>query len=67
MDNNTPRRFKFFDQFTPAQLAASAQASADGLKVLLARAERTGKPVNGFTADTLRAKIATYERMAQHG
>ena len=62
---DTKRRFAFFDQFTPAQLAASAQSSADGLKVLLARAERTGKPANGFTAETLREKIANYERMAR--
>ena len=34
------------------------------LRALLARAERTGKPANGYTTETLREKIATFERMS---
>lgn len=39
-------------------------ANAVGLRAMLARAERTGQPVNGFSADTLRDRVATYERLS---
>jgi hypothetical protein len=39
-------------------------ANATTLETMLAKAERTGKPVNGFTVDALRERAATYRRLA---
>lgn len=64
METTTPRKFKFFDQFTPEQLAAQSQRCADGLRRMLAKVEKTGKPLNGYTAEVLREKIAMFERQA---
>lgn len=55
----------FFAQFTPDQLRAGFARNADGLRTLLAKAERTGKKANGFTADYLRAKVAEYEALSR--
>jgi hypothetical protein len=54
----------FFDQFTPEQMRAQYAKNANGLRFLLAKAERTGKKVNGYTADQLRAHIEKFERLA---
>lgn len=54
----------FFSQFTPDQLRAGFARNAIGLGTLLAKAERTGKKANGFTADYLRAKVAEYEALS---
>lgn len=53
-----------FQQQTPDQMRAGYASNAAGLRSLLTRAERTGKPANGYTADDLRAKIALFERLS---
>ena len=55
----------FFAQFTPDQLRVGFARNAIGLHALLAKAERTGRKVNGFTADYLRAKVAQYEALSR--
>jgi hypothetical protein len=55
---------RFFAQFTPDQLRAGYARNAIGLRTMLVKAERTGKKVNGFTADYLRSKVAEYETMS---
>jgi hypothetical protein len=55
---------KFFDQFTPDQLRAGYARNVVGLRGLLAKAERTGRKANGFTADTLRLKVAEFEALS---
>ena len=54
----------FFAQFTPDQLRAGYARNAIGLRGLLAKAERTGRKANGFTADYLRAKVAEYTALS---
>lgn len=54
----------FFSQFTPDQLRTQYAKNAAGLRFMLARAERTGRKVNGFTASQLRDRVATFERLA---
>jgi hypothetical protein len=56
---------RFFAQFTPDQLRAGFARNADGLRRMLAKAERTGKKVNGFTADYLRDRVAEYTRLSR--
>jgi hypothetical protein len=56
---------RFFAQFTPDQLRAGFARNAKGLAGLLAKAERTGRKVNGFTADYLREKVAEYEALSR--
>jgi hypothetical protein len=56
---------RFFAQFTPDQLRAGFARNAAGLATMLAKAERTGRKVNGFTADYLRAKVAEYEALSR--
>jgi hypothetical protein len=58
--NNTA----FFGQFTPDQLRAGYARNAAGLRGLLIKAERTGRKVNGFTAEYLRSKVAQYEALS---
>lgn len=55
---------RFFAQFTPDQLRAGFARNAAGLRTLLVKAERTGRKVNGFTAEYLRAKVAEYEALS---
>lgn len=55
---------RFFAQFTPDQLRAGYARNAVGLRTLLAKAERTGRKVNGFTADYLHAKVTEYEALS---
>jgi hypothetical protein len=55
---------RFFAQFTPDQLRAGYSRNAVGLRSLLTKAERTGRKVNGFTADYLRCKVAEYEALS---
>lgn len=55
---------RFFSQFTPDQLRAGYARNAVSLQSLLVKAVRTGRKVNGFTADYLRAKIAEYEALS---
>lgn len=45
-------------------IRAQYAANAAGLRALLARAERTGRPVNGYTASQLRAALARYEALS---
>lgn len=54
----------FFAQFTPDQLRAGFARNAIGLHTLLVKAEHTGRKVNGFTADYLRAKVTEYEALS---
>ncbi len=54
----------FFSSFSPEQLRAGYARNAIGLRLLLARAERTGRKVNGFTADALRERVAEYKRLS---
>jgi hypothetical protein len=61
----TDAKAGFFAQFTPDQLRQGYARNADGLRFLLAKAERTGKKANGFTADYLRAKVAEYEALSR--
>lgn len=49
-------------RFTTDQLRAGYARNADGLRQMLATAERTGHKVNGFTADELRQKASDYVR-----
>lgn len=56
---------RFFAQFTPDQLRAGFARNAKGLATMLAKAERTGRKVNGFTAEYLRAKVAEYEALSR--
>lgn len=53
-----------FQQQTPDQMRAGYASNAAGLRSLLARAEHTGKPANGYTADDLRTKVALFERLS---
>lgn len=54
----------WFDQFSPEQLRRQYAKNVVGLKAMLARAERTGRKVNGFTADQLRDRVREFERRA---
>jgi hypothetical protein len=56
---------KFFGQFTPDQLRAGYARNAVSLGSLLAKAERTGRKANGFTADQLRERVAFFETMSR--
>lgn len=56
---------KFFSQFTPDQLRAGYARNASGLQTMLSKAESTGKKVNGYTADTLRAVSAKYASLSK--
>ncbi len=55
---------RFFDQFTPEQLRAQYARNLIGLRRLLAKAEATGRKVNGYTVDQLRDLVARFERLA---
>jgi len=55
----------FFDQFTPEQMQRQYAKNAEGLRRLLARAESTGKKVNGFTAAQLRDRVEVFEAKAR--
>lgn len=55
----------FFSQFTADQLRAGYARNAAGLRTMLAKAQRTGRKVNGFDADYLRRKVAEYERLSR--
>lgn len=55
---------RFFDQFTPEQLRAQYARNLEGLRRLLARAEASGRKVNGQTAEQWRAHVARFERLA---
>jgi hypothetical protein len=55
---------RFFAQFTPDQLRAGYARNANGLRGMLAKAERTGRKVNGFTAEYLRDRVAEYLRLS---
>lgn len=61
MTDRTP----FFAKFTPDQLRAGYARNVLSLQTLLAKAERTGRKVNGFTADYLRAKVAEYTALSR--
>jgi hypothetical protein len=54
----------FFAQFTPDQLRAGYARNAKGLRAMLAKAERTGRKVNGYTAEYLRAKVTEYDALS---
>jgi hypothetical protein len=54
----------FFTQFTPDQLRAGYARNAEGLRGMLARSERTGRKVNGFTAEYLRDRVVEYVRLS---
>lgn len=54
----------FFAQFTPDQLRAGYARNVLGLRALLARAERRGGTVNGFTAEQLRERVALFARLS---
>lgn len=54
----------FFARFTPDQIRAQYARNANGLRTMLAKAERTGKRVNGYAAADLRASVADYEAMS---
>lgn len=54
----------FFSQFTPDQLRAGYARNTESLRGLLQKAERTGRKVNGFTADYLRSKVAEYDALS---
>ena len=41
------------------------QRNAAGLRSMLSRAEATGRKVNGYTVEQLRAHVAEYERIAK--
>ncbi len=43
---------------TPEQVRAQFARNAEGLAKMLARAESTGRKVNGYTADQLRQMVA---------
>lgn len=55
---------RFFAKFTPEQLRAGYARNAISLGALLAKAERTGRKANGFTANYLRAKVAEYKALS---
>ena len=55
----------FVAQFTPDQIRAGYARNAISLGVMLAKAERTGRKVNGFTAVYLRDRVAEYERLSR--
>lgn len=55
---------RFFSQFTPDQLRAGYARNAASLSVMLAKAEKTSRKVNGFTADYLRAKVNEYTALS---
>ena len=54
----------FFSQFTPEQLRTQYRRNLVGLSVLLTKAERTGRKVNGFTVDQLRAMVAQFTELS---
>ena len=45
-------------------IRAQYAKNAAGLRKMLAKAEATGRKVNGFTAEVLRDRVATYERLS---
>ena len=55
----------FFNQFTPEQIRAQYARCIPGLMAMLAKAERTGKKVNGYTADQLKMHISDFRRKAR--
>ena len=50
--------------FTGNQLRAGYTRNLAQLRVMLEKAERTGKKVNGFTADQLRERVAEFQRLS---
>ena len=55
----------FFARFSPDQLRAQFTKNAASLSGMASKAERTGKTVNGFRAEYLRAKATEYERLSR--
>lgn len=54
----------FYAQFTPDQLRAGYARNAKSLAQMRDKALKTGRNVNGFTADYLRDKTAEYEALS---
>ena len=52
---------------TPEQVRAMHAKNAEGLRAMLAKAEKTGKKVNGYTAEQLRRHVAETDILAQGG
>lgn len=50
-----------------AQVRAMHAKNADTLRGMLAKAESTGRKVNGYTAEQLRGAVADAEILAQGG
>lgn len=61
----TNEKTRFFAQFTPDQLRAGYARNANSLRGMLAKAEKTGRKVNGFTADYLRDRVNEYKRLSR--
>lgn len=55
-----------FFKITPEQLKKQYEANAEGLAQMLAKARRTGKKVNGYTAIQLENMTAKYYMLAQN-
>ncbi len=51
----------FFDQFTAEQMRAQYIRNIAQLRSMLAKAESTGRKVNGYTADQLRERIQAFQ------
>jgi hypothetical protein len=54
----------FFSQFSEAQMKSQYRANYETLKWMLEKAIRTGKKVNNYTEDQLRANVAKYAVLA---
>lgn len=54
----------FFSQFTDAQMAEGYERALVPLRSMLAKAQATGRKVNGYTAEELMATIDQQARLA---
>ena len=55
----------FFAKFTPDQLRACYARNVTSLRAMLAKAEETGRTVNGYSAEQLRQNVALYEALSR--
>ncbi len=63
-DSEYAAQSAFFRAFPKATLEAQYAKNAKSLRAMLAKAEATGRKVGGFTADVLRERAETFERLS---